>query len=1010
MIRRYPARFCFSVVALFTTAANLACPNFGYAQSTATTDAATGRLTGQVSNGATRALLEGAAVEIPALGRRMLTDTFGRFVFDGLPAGNHAVSVTYIGLNREERLIPLAAGQQLSVVFDLGADVYRLEKFSVVGEREGNAAALTAQRNADSVKSVVALDAYGNLSNSEAGELLIRLPGIAGSLNSEGVVSEVLVRGTNHTLNSVTVDGNKMASSGGMNRNFRTNSIPGAFFDTIEVTKAATPDMDADSLGGNINMKTRSPLSMKEKRRMIYRFGAKWAPFFYDHNPATRNRPLHPMTSFSYQEVFDAFGGNRNLGITFSMFYSENAVTGYQLTQDYAFTVADPAYVWDYRSADIYNNRQNKSATLKIDYRFSPTFRVFLNGIYNDAHERSFEYLRTRAFTARTLAPLNAAGQPTGNNAILADFTNAITRVRPVAASTFELQSDGNRFEDSQRQVHAGAEHTFKRFTLDYDTAYSESIVRQNDGHNSPDVGSGGFFRTWLTGVGWTLDKTVNPSLPVFTQTAGPSIFDLRNYTNSELNKRDNERNGILQSASANAKYHFDARGTTYLKGGVRFRRQSAEEVGGDRRWQYAGPDGVLGVNPATGRNDGDLSIFLFKDVQTSESLRNGPIPYTHVGYAAEHVKKNPTHWIADPYYDESRKFIGTRKVVEDISSAYLMTGTRWRQLRAVAGVRFEETEVTGKGFVRSRTLATAAAIPDPVLRARTDYNNPRRIEGRYSQTFPGAYLTYTFSRNLLARANWSNSIGRPPFANLVPREDVNDQTQTLTVGNPALKPQFAENIDFTLEYYFEPVGAFSVGVFRKDLKDFIVSLGGQTVPNGPDNGFGGSYGGYNLITDLNAGRARIDGIELSYQQQLTFLPAALKRLSFFANYTRLTTEGDYGSTGPRTTNLVPNFVPSTANAGLSFPWRKLRTRLLVNYTGEHLVGYSTDASRLRYKFERTAVNLNLSYVFSPKLEIYCDLQNMFNAHQEWYYVRPNRVQGDFDNGAFVNFGISGRF
>ncbi|MFM9091611.1 MAG: TonB-dependent receptor, partial [Verrucomicrobiota bacterium] len=864
---------------------------------------------------------------ITSLGRRTLTDNLGRFTFDQLPAGAYPVSVTYIGLNREERLVPVAAGQQVSANFDLGSDVYRLEQFSVVGEREGNAAALTAQRNADSVKSVVALDAYGNLSNSEAGELLIRLPGIAGSLNGEGVVSEVMVRGTNHTLNSVTVDGNKMASSGGMNRNFRTNSIPGAFFDTIEVTKAATPDLDADSLGGNINMKTRSPLSMREKRRMIYRFGAKWAPPFYDHNPATRNHSIHPMTSFSYQEVFDAFGGDRNLGVTFSVFDSENAVSAIQMTQDYAFVTTSPAYVWDYRSADIYNNRMNKSATLKLDYKFTPTFRVFLNGIYNDAHERSFEYLRTRAYTSRTVATLNAAGEPTGNNAILPDYTDRITRVRPVAASNFELQTDGNRFEDSQRQVHAGAEHTYTRLTLDYDAAYSESLVRQNDGHNSRKIGSGGFFRTWLTGVGWTLDKTTDEMRPRFTQTGGPSIFDLRNYTNSELNKRDNERNGTLESLSANARYRFDARGANYLKGGLRFRRQTAEEVGGDRRWQYAGPDGVPGSNPATGRNDADLSLFQFKDVKTTESLRNGPIPYTHVGYVAEHVKENPSHWFSDRYYDESRKYLGTRRVIEDVSSASLMGGSRWRQLRAVAGVRFEETEVTGRGFVRARTLATAAAIPDPVLRAQADYANFRRISGKYSETFPGAYLTYNFSRTFLARANWSNSIGRPPFANLVPREDVNDQTQTLTVGNPALKPQFAENIDFTLEYYFEPVGAFSVGVFRKKLKDFIVTLGGETVPNGPDNGFGGSYGGYNLITDRNAGTATIQGIELSFQQQLTFLPGVLKRMSVFANSPRLTTEGDYGSTGPRTTNLVPNFVPTTANAGLSFPWRKVRAR-----------------------------------------------------------------------------------
>ena len=57
-----------------------------------------------------------------------------------------------------------------------------------------------------------------------------------------------------------------------------------------------------------------------------------------------------------------------------------------------------------------------------------------------------------------------------------------------------------------------------------------------------------------------------------------------------------------FKSVSANARYRFDDRGTNSLKGGLRFRRQTAEEVGGDRRWQYAGPDGILGVNPATGR------------------------------------------------------------------------------------------------------------------------------------------------------------------------------------------------------------------------------------------------------------------------------------------------------------------------------------------------------------------------------------------------------------------------
>jgi len=973
------------------------------AQPAPTAEPGTSRLTGQVSNAATRSLLEGAAVEIAALGRRTLTDNLGQFVLNNLPAGNHAISVTYIGLNRDERLIQVAPGQTTTVTLELRSDVYQLETFSVVGEREGNAAALTAQRNAESVKSAVALDALGNLSNDHAGELLIRLPGVAGLINAEGHVSGVFIRGSDDSLNSVTVDGNKMASSGAMNRTFRTHTIPGAFFDSLEVTKALTPDLDADSLGGTVNMKTRSPLSLKDRRRISYRVGAKWAPPFYSHTPIMKDHPIHPITSFGYQEVFDTFGGERNFGVTFSLFYSENAGQSDQTSRDYRFETDEPSYVWDYRSADAYNVRKNESATLKLEYRFNPSFRVFLGGIFNNQHERSFAYLRTRAFTNRTIAPLNAAGQPTGNGGIMPGFTDTLTTIRAVPASTFELQSDGNRFEDSQRQIHAGAEHTYAGLSIDYDAAYSESLVRQNDGYGEKN-GSGGFFRTWLTGVGWTLDMSNDRERPIFTQTAGPSIFDLRNYTNSEQNMRNNERNNILRSASVNGRYDFGGTAAAYVKTGARWREQMSEEKGGDRRWRYAGPDGIAG------NSDDDLTVFQYQGVKTLESLRNGPIPYTHIGSVATDVYKNQNRWVEDLYYGESRKFIGTRRVTETVSAAYLMGGARWKQLRMTAGARFENTDVAGQGYVPSRVLATAAAIPNPVARARADRDNFRRVEGNYRDIFPGAFLTYQFNRNFLARANWSNSIGRPAFGNLLPNETVNDNTQTLTISNPSLRPQHARNFDLSLEYYFEPVGLVSVGVFQKDIGDFIFSAGGQTVPTGPNNGFDGSYGGYNLVTTFNGGSSQVRGLELSYQQELTFLPGVFRGLGVFANYTRLNTTGDYGSSTPRTTNLIPNFVPTSANGGVSFKWKKFGSRFLINHASDSLVGYNANAARLRYRAARTTANMNFSWAFSPRLTFYWDFQNMFNAPQKFYFYTPSRLQNVFYGGTYINFGIRGNY
>src|SRR5688572_19703132 len=127
-----------------------------------TRGADTGTLTGTVSNAATSNSLEGARVELPKLGLTALTDNTGRFVL-AVPAGVHEVVVTYIGLDAMRGEVTVASGQRAVRDFDLTTGIYMLQAFKVTGEREGDALALTAQRNADNVKNIVAMDSYGNL-------------------------------------------------------------------------------------------------------------------------------------------------------------------------------------------------------------------------------------------------------------------------------------------------------------------------------------------------------------------------------------------------------------------------------------------------------------------------------------------------------------------------------------------------------------------------------------------------------------------------------------------------------------------------------------------------------------------------------------------------------------------------------------------------------------------------------------------------------------------------------
>ena len=149
---------------------------------------------------------------------------------------------------------------------------------------------------------------------------------------------------------------------------------------------------------------------------------------------------------------------------------------------------------------------------------------------------------------------------------------------------------------------------------------------------------------------------------------------------------------------------------------------------------------------------------------------------------------------------------------------------------------------------------------------------------------FPSVHFRHAFTANLIGRASWSTSIGRPALSDLVPSFSVSDTNQTITLDNPSLKPQFANSYDLSLEYYLKPVGLFSVGLFRKDLTDFVFRQGAGVVAAGPHNDYGGQYASYDIVTNGNGGSGRVDGLELSYLQQLTFLPGALRGFTVLLN------------------------------------------------------------------------------------------------------------------------------
>jgi TonB-dependent receptor len=936
--------------------------------------------------------------------------------------------ISYTGLDTQNVEVSVAPGQSVLRSFDMGSTIYMLDAFKVASEKEGLAAAMTQQRNADNLKNVASMDALADLPNMNATELAIRLPGVTFANPGDEVVEEISVRGMGSGMTSITIDGGGMSSFSAQNRSTRMTAFTGNMFESLELTKGQTPDRSVDSLGGGVNFKTRSPLSMREKRRVSYNFTARTAPSFTDHVPLREKHRTHGLFNVSYQEKFAVFGNEtENLAVSVNGFYSENAFGFFRTNRDFQQTNNQPAYLWDYRTQDNYNNRTQKSLSTKWDYRLDQNNLFKLNLIYNDAPEPMRRQYQVRAFAGNAnTAPSNTTGIVPGA------FDNRITVVRanPPAANatsnttaTALIDVTSNLINRNQRLRHmdVGGEHNFGPLEIDWAALVSRTRYRflGSEGNlvnrigNIPFIGPNGSPGSATnnirgpngeTGVGWILDRTQSDLYPRFTQNGGLDFTDPNNYrprVNGLSTQSGNLDIDLIREARANFRYRLPIDSfTAFLKTGASVRDHDVELQRRNRRWSYIGTT-ALPTDPSIIMSDTLNTGRQIPMWEGAEFIQNGQ-------------PTNPTLWREDQYYHENNRRIASTKVNEVITAYYLMTQGRFGRNGFLAGMRREITDTRGEGRRRARVLSTAAQqIADPIGTAERD-STPYVNEGSYGQNFPSVHVWRDLTPDLKARAAWTTGFARPSLANYVTALSFNNNNETVTFGNPDLKPTRSTNWDFSLEYYFKPSSSFTVGWFHKKLEDYIaggVDVG--TVGTGPDNGFDGEFSGYTILANSNVGTAYTQGWEFSYLQQFQFLPGLLKGLRLNANLTQITAHGDYASPGNYAKDKnVRGFIPRTMNTTLSWYYKKFSTSVSYNYTAEHIRDNYNFAqpSRNRYLKSRKIVNASMRYQLRPNLTVNLGVANLFNEPQVYYRSVPDQMETFLINGTTMTAGIEGRF
>jgi TonB-dependent receptor len=937
----------------------------------------TGVVVGQVSNAATAVFLEGALVEAAGSSRSTVTDREGWFEL-ALPAGAATLTVSYTGLERQTLTVNVPAGGRVTRQVELSSGIYRMEAFTVSGPREGSAAAITRQREAPNVKNVVAADSFGNIADGNIGDFLQQMPGITAVYVGADVRS-VQIRGIDGALNSVTMDGDRVASSQSANtgRTFEFEQASLNNIETIEVTKAPTPDMDADSIGGNVNIVSKSAFDRNQPRSFAYSLGGVWRPKYFTRSDNWLREPIRnigPSLNFSYA---DRLGAARRVGVTLNLTYHSQPGGDTASLANYQTALVEPYYVLNVNVPRPAGAPRTRLATgAKLEYKVSERTVVALNTAYNWFHETN----DTRAMLLGTTA--NVANFRPGYTSY---FEEVLANANSSSAITLTTDDKSGR----TYQFAPVVRHRFSGLEIDYGLSFSNSQTYYDYAPSGRHFQSRpkGSVTYRLANVGFTIDRRQSLKWPQIAQTAGPDMYDLNNYGTMLLTQSDRSGEDQIKTAKLNLRKALNLTVPVVVKLGGSLRQQERILENHSRRYNYVGTDGVQ--NSA----DDNLGQFLDTTAKWTDSNEGyRPPPWANPFGVARHAALFPALWREDTAFATTSLLNGDRRITETVSAGYLMSQVRLRTFSVLAGVRAEQTKTDAEGPV---TIGTT--------RSRL------RRKGDYLDWFPGAHFRYAPTRNFLARLSYSSGIGRPSFDQLMPLDTISETAQTVNIRNTGLRPQYSDNFDATAEYYFEPVGLVSASFFLKELAGFQYTDRGQYVGAGPDNGFDGQYEGYQIITTRNGGSARYRGFELAYQHQFTFLPGFWRGFGFSANYTQLSTRGDYG--GTTATTQVAGFVPKTANVAVSYLGYGWNLRINAVWRSTYLLSVSTNPALLQYQEPKLQVNLKTKYTFSRQVGVFCDIENLNKSPiTEAYFVTRDRPSQTRIVVAKVVAGVTGRF
>lgn len=789
-----------------------------------------------------------------------------------------------------------------------------VEELVVTGQRLSQQRAIETKREAPGVVDAISADDIGRLADKNVAENLERLPAV-GLAYDQGEGRYVSIRGTPSTLNNVTLNGVEVGNPDGDSRALPLDVVSGQLLGRIEVLKAVTPDRDAQGIGGTINLVTQSPFDLSESR--VARVSAQVG--YQEFNGKT---PVQADATLG--------GVIGDWGALIGVSYSHRDYRSDGLFPDDWRSVPGVARgglpinlkVTNYRL-----ERERLGVSGALEYRSSETSRFFLRGLWSRFTENEYRQRYRLDFAPGSGLPTNVTLNPDG-----------LSGVARNVESRQDLRLEYK--EKSVSSVQLGAEHDRGPWWIGYDVSWGfNELIEPNE--------------LWLfRGGALTVDFDMAPLLYT-AEPRGAQASDLgfRQYT-----VQDETGEETNKAARLDLRRNLDIGEESFFKVGFKVRETDKKFDGRTDIFERAG----AGPNRFTLADFNLQGPPMEVELGRRTYLNRFPIDADRIAAFTRDNLGGP-RFVRNTATSLSNDTLSDYSLTERVTAGYVMANLDFGLATLIAGWRIEHTDTEVRGF---RLVGTSV--------------RPVERDGAYTDLLPNLHLRLEPREDVVVRLAYTHTLGRPQYPQLRPGgllTVVSNPNGTfegeLAEGNVDLDPFRSENFDLSVEWYFAPGGLLSAGAFLKRIDDPIFGFRETQADVVLE---GRTFSRLFYTQPRNAASGEIRGLELQYQQQLSFLPGFWSGFGVAANVTFTDSELSVPGRGK-----LPFIGQSDLlyGAQLFYQSGRLEAALSYHHTGRapQTIGSNADADTFDDDYRR--LDAKVSYRLTDRVEVFVDLQNL---------------------------------